>query len=136
MAAQDFRHRESELVSDFIMKLQHLFQIVYGWDGMSIETRETLLYGQLHKVLEINLMCSFTVSTSGDLKEGYFGFEKCIASPVDTPELVSLLLTLMLNIMDSVHTVERLLTKKMKTDSVCVAIDVTSGAALHVTSAN
>ena len=40
----------------------------------------------------------------------------------------------MLKIMDSVQTVERFLAKKMKTDSGCVVIDVTSGTTLHVTS--
>ena len=65
LVAQDFRHalqRESESVSDYVMRLERLFQIAYGRDGMSIETREALLYGQLHEGLKINIMCSPTVS--------------------------------------------------------------------------
>ena len=45
LVAQDFRHalqRESESVSDYVLRLQRLFHTAYGRDGMSIETREAL----------------------------------------------------------------------------------------------
>jgi hypothetical protein len=49
-AAQDFRHasqQEGESVADFIRRLEQLFKLAYGRDGMSEETRGTLLHGQL-----------------------------------------------------------------------------------------
>lgn len=50
VAAQDFRHMaqpEEERVSDFIRRLEHTFHAPSGHDPMSLETRETLLHGQL-----------------------------------------------------------------------------------------
>ena len=41
MAAQDFRHAtqgESESVGDFIRRLERTFHLVYGRDGMQVET--------------------------------------------------------------------------------------------------
>ena len=72
LVAQDFRHAlqsESESVSDYVMRLERLFQIAYGRDGMSIETREALLYGQLHEGLKINIMRSPTVSGAQSYKQ-------------------------------------------------------------------
>lgn len=49
LAAQDFRHasqREGESVSDFIRRLEQMFKLAYGQDGMSDETRGTLLHSQ------------------------------------------------------------------------------------------
>ena len=54
LAAQDFRHTvqgETELVADFIRRLERTFQIAYGQDGMSAETRDTLLHSQLQEGL-------------------------------------------------------------------------------------
>lgn len=48
LAAQDFRHtvqREDEPVPDFIRRLERTFNIAYGREGMTGETRDTLLYG-------------------------------------------------------------------------------------------
>lgn len=59
MSAQDFRHcaqREGEGVSDFIIHLEKTFRLAYGHEIMSTETRNTLLYGQLHEGLVIRLM--------------------------------------------------------------------------------
>ena len=50
LAAQDFRHTHqgaSENVATFIRRLERTFQIPYGHDRMSAETRNTLLHGQL-----------------------------------------------------------------------------------------
>ncbi len=58
-AAQDFRHTsqgEGESVSDFIRRIEKMFQLAYGGDGMQPETRGTLLYGQLQEGLHHNLM--------------------------------------------------------------------------------
>ena len=55
LAAQDFRHTvqgETELVADFIRRLERTFQIAYGRDGMSTKTRDTLLHSQLQEGLQ------------------------------------------------------------------------------------
>lgn len=59
LAAQDFRHaaqKEEESVADFIRQLEQLFKLAYGRDGMSEETRETLLHGQLQEGLRYEVM--------------------------------------------------------------------------------
>ena len=46
LAALDFRHiiqEETKGVYDFIRKLEHTFQIAFGHDSMSTETRDALL---------------------------------------------------------------------------------------------
>ena len=65
LAAQDFRHtrqRDAEIVADFIRRLEKTFQIAYGKDGMSSETRQMLLYSQLQEGLSDELMRSPAVS--------------------------------------------------------------------------
>ena len=65
MAAQDFRHasqEEQEKVSDFIRRLERLFKLAYGHEGISTETRNTLLYGQLQEGLRHKIMESPAVS--------------------------------------------------------------------------
>jgi hypothetical protein len=65
IAAQDFRHttqEESEKVADFIRRLERTFRIAYGSDHFNQETREALLYGQLHEGLRPDLMQNSTVS--------------------------------------------------------------------------
>ena len=50
IAAQDFCHAsqwESESVGEFIRRLERIFQIAYGGDIFSTETRDTLQLGQL-----------------------------------------------------------------------------------------
>ena len=59
LAAQDFRHStqgEKEPVADFIRRLERTFRVAYGHDHMSVETRATLLYGQLQEGLRQELM--------------------------------------------------------------------------------
>ena len=65
LAAQDFRHirqKEAEAVSDFIHRLEKTFQVAYGKDHISMETRHMLLYGQLQEGLKDSLMRSPAVS--------------------------------------------------------------------------
>ena len=65
LAAQDFRHtrqKESETVTDFICRLERTFQLAYGRDPMSQETRQMLLYGQLQEGLRDEMMKSSAVS--------------------------------------------------------------------------
>lgn len=59
VAAQDFRHaalREGEAVTDYICRLEQLFRRAYGHEGMSDETRDTLLHSQLQEGLSYAIM--------------------------------------------------------------------------------
>ena len=72
LAAQDFRHasqQERESVADFIRRLEQLFKLAYGRDGMSDETRGTLLHGQLQEGLRYDIMTAPAVSGSHGYKE-------------------------------------------------------------------
>ena len=51
------------------MKLGRLFQTAYVREGMSIETREALLYSQLNEGLTLNLMHSPAVSGAQSYKQ-------------------------------------------------------------------
>ena len=65
LAALDFRHtsqQSSESVSNFITRLESVFQRDFGCKHLSIETREMLLYGQLQEGLLYTLMESPSVS--------------------------------------------------------------------------
>ena len=64
VAAQDFRHirqREAETVADLNGRMERTFQLAYG---MSLETRQMLLYGQLQEGLRDDIMKSPAVSGS------------------------------------------------------------------------
>ena len=66
--AADFRHtrqEDSESVATFIRRLERTFQIACGHDGMSAETRNTLLHGQLQEGLLHELMRARAVSGEG-----------------------------------------------------------------------
>lgn len=66
-AAQDFRHTaqtDSETVSDFVRRLEKVFRVAYGRDGMSNETRDMLLYCQVQEGLRYELMKAPAVSLS------------------------------------------------------------------------
>lgn len=72
MAAQEFRHlvqQEVELVSHHIRRLEKSFQKAYGHDGMLVETRNTLLYGQLQEGFKYELMKAPAVSGTKDYQE-------------------------------------------------------------------
>ena len=65
LAAQDFRHTsqgDQETVADFIRRPERKFTIAYEQNGMSLETRQTLLHGQLQEGLRYNLMKAPAVS--------------------------------------------------------------------------
>ena len=50
LAAQDFRHTSQngeEKVADFMHHLEHAFNVANSREGLSAETRDTLLHGQL-----------------------------------------------------------------------------------------
>ena len=59
MAAQEFRHcaqTAGEGVADFIRRLEKTFRVAYGREAITPETRNALLYGQLHEGLLYRLM--------------------------------------------------------------------------------
>ena len=65
LAAQDFRHavqKDEEPVSDYIQRVERCFQIAYGRDNFSAETREAILFGQLQDGLKFGIMKSPAVS--------------------------------------------------------------------------
>ena len=65
LAVQDFRHtrqKETEAVADFIGRLERTFQLAYGKDPMSSETRHMLLYGQLQEGVRDEILRSSAVS--------------------------------------------------------------------------
>ena len=71
LAALDFRHLSQKLnepVSDFIGWLEKVFQIGFGQENLSKETREMLLYRQLQEGLTYTLMESPAVSGAQDYK--------------------------------------------------------------------
>ena len=72
LAALDFRHttqKADEPVSDFIGRLEQIFQIGFGREHLSHETRDMLLYGQLQEGLLYTLMESPAVSGAQNYKE-------------------------------------------------------------------
>jgi hypothetical protein len=71
MAAQEFRHtsqKDNEGVSDFIRRLERVFRVAYGRDGLLSETRDALLYSQLQEGLKLSLMEGPAVSGASDYK--------------------------------------------------------------------
>ena len=65
IAAQEFRHcaqSEGEKVGDYIRRLEKTFRVAYGRDAIMAETRDALLYGQLHEGLLYQLMEAPAVS--------------------------------------------------------------------------
>ena len=69
MVAQDFRHASQEenvKVSDLICPLKQLFKLAYGQDGISGETRNTLLYGQLQEGYKYQIMEALAVSDAAN----------------------------------------------------------------------
>ena len=65
LAAQEFRHTsqgDEEKVADFIRRPEWTFNVAYGREGMSAETRDTLLHGQLQDGLRHEIMQAPAVS--------------------------------------------------------------------------
>ena len=86
LAALDFRHivqKETENVSDFIRRLERTFQIAFGRDPMSTETKNLLLYGRLQDGLRIDLVSKApAISGAQNYKELCMAArneEKCLA---------------------------------------------------------
>ena len=50
------------MVANIIRRLERMFTLAYGQDGMSLKTRQTLLHGQLQKGLRYNLTKAPAVS--------------------------------------------------------------------------
>ena len=72
LAAQDFWHTsqaDEEKVADFIRRLERMFNVAYGREGMSVETRDTLLHGQLQDGLRHELMRAPAVSGAQSYQE-------------------------------------------------------------------
>ena len=72
MAALYFRHasqRPSETVFDFLRRLEHNYQIAFGRENLSAETRDMLLYGQLQEGLSYSLIESPSVSGAQSYRE-------------------------------------------------------------------
>ena len=72
LASQDFRHtrhEDNEPVATFIRRLERTFQIAYGHDNMFMETRDTLLHGQLQEGLQHELMRAPAVSGAETYRE-------------------------------------------------------------------
>ena len=87
VVAQDFRHAtqgESESVEDFMCRLERLFQIAYGRDGLNADARETLLYGQLQDGLKYELIRSSTVSGAQSYQQ------LCLCAKAEEKRLVGL----------------------------------------------
>ena len=88
LAALDFRHitqRESESVSDFIRRLERTFQLAFGHDPMSTETRDVLLYGKLQDGLRLDL-----VSKAPAISGAQSYKELCIAAKNEERRLAEL----------------------------------------------
>ena len=88
LAAMDFHHiaqRENESVSDFIMRLEHTFQLAFGHDHMSFETSDVLLYGMLQDGLRIDLVSKVPAISGAQNYQ-----ELCIASKNEERRLAEL----------------------------------------------
>ena len=87
LGALDFRHasqKPSESVSDFLRRLEHCYQIAFGREHLSAETRDILLYGQLQEGLSYSLMESPSVSGAQSYRE------LCIAAKKEERRLAEL----------------------------------------------
>ncbi len=72
IAATDFRHAnqtETEPVADYVRRIERLFQLAYGRDSLSAETRDTMLQIQLQGGLRYDLMRSPAVSGAQKFQE-------------------------------------------------------------------
>ena len=68
----------------YVRRLERAFKVAYGRDGISAETRDTLLHGQLHAGLRYNLMKSHAVSGAHSYSS------LCIAAKNEERRLVEL----------------------------------------------
>ena len=87
LADQDFRNaiqREKESVPDYISRLECSFQVAYGHESLTAETRDTSLFGQLQAGLKLILMESPAVSDSLSYKQ------LCTAAKQEEKQLLEL----------------------------------------------
>lgn len=87
LAAQEFRNalqHEKESVSDYITRLERSFQIAYGHESLTPETRDAFLYSQLQAGLKLILMESPAVSGSLTYKQ------LCVAAKQEEKRLMEL----------------------------------------------
>ena len=72
LVALDFRHaaqRQGESVAEYISRLEQLFRRAHGREGMSDETRDTLLHCQLREGLRYKIMQAPGISGSHAYRE-------------------------------------------------------------------
>ena len=87
LAAQEFRNalqREKESVSDYITRLERSFQIAYGHERLTLETRDAFLFSQLQAGLKLTLMESPAVSGSSSYRQ------LCVAAKQEEKRLMEL----------------------------------------------
>ena len=72
IAAQEFHHmaqKPTELVTDFIRRLEQAFWRAYGREQMTTETRDALLQGQLQEGLQYAMVMAPAVSGARTYQE-------------------------------------------------------------------
>ena len=87
LAAQEFRNalqHDKECVSDYITRLERSFQIAYGHEKLTPETRDAFLYSQLQAGLKLTLMESPAVSGTLTYKQ------LCVAAKQEEKRLIEL----------------------------------------------
>ena len=87
VAVQDFRHvcqKENETVTDYIRRLERCYQLAYGRDKLTAETKEAILFGQLQAGLSYQIVKSPAVSGS----QSYKGL--CAAANAEEKRIVEL----------------------------------------------
>ena len=71
LAGQDFRRtvqENNETVPIFICRLEKSFRVVFGQDGLSKETKEGMLFGQMQEGLPLGIIRSPNVSEALDYR--------------------------------------------------------------------
>lgn len=57
---------KEEKVTDYIRRLEKVFQVAYGRDDLADETRDTLLYGQLYEGILCRLLLCLVAKRTKD----------------------------------------------------------------------
>ena len=71
VAVQDFRHvcqNETEMITDYIRRLERCYHLAYGRDKLTAETKEAILFGQLQAGLSYQILKCPAVSGSQSYK--------------------------------------------------------------------
>ena len=69
LAARHAVQKDDESVVDFVRRMERCFQVAYGTDNLSRETRETVYFGQLQEGLKYGIVKSPSVSGCQSYKE-------------------------------------------------------------------